>query len=288
LGNWNYGLSIGEWYKELTAYDKDVVLHLLKKYYPEIKDGVIHSGYFGTMDSVLLYSYIREFKPRNIMEIGGGTSSKVMFQALKKNGLNVKLNGYALKRTSDVSQAPDCVDYVFHEGDLLETFFKYPPSLEQLDFVFIDGAHESYFASFYCYEILEKLKPGTLIHIHDVQEPDVLLEGYEKGWWKLGEYCKNPTITDEIFTMYLYIKKQGGYKVLCKSNDLLEKNLDKVNFIHEVENCLYKNALARPVSEQAKSSIKDFFKRKEVWSDVETQASSFYMIKENNQLIFKK
>lgn len=166
------------------------------------------------------------------------------------------------------------IQYSFHEGDFLDTYFENKPELSSLDFVFIDGPHESYFATFYCYEILERLRSGTLIHIHDINEPDVLLEAYQKGWYT--PFHRNyPTITDEAFTVYLYLKNRKGYKVLCRASDLLEKNFEKISFIQDVENCLYRNALS-------KKTGKRFFQRKNTRGKDETQASSFYMIKEHD------
>lgn len=277
MGNWQYGLSLKDW-DATTYYNKDVVVNMIMKYYPEIKNSVIHTGYFGSMDSVLLYSYLREFKPTNILEVGGGTSTKIMFKALTENGLNSKLTCYAKERTSEVKEIPNCVKYVFHEGDFLTTFFEHPLNPEEFDFIFIDGAHEAYFASFFCYEIFEKLKSQTLIHIHDAQEPDVLLEGYQKGWYTLGEYTRNPTITDEMYVVYQYIKNHKNYKVLCKSSDLLEKNFERINFIEGVEKCLYRNVNKK---DSKNSFRRGLFKNEKQKNEEEAPGTSFYMIKEN-------
>lgn len=267
MGNWNYGKSL-DWLERLN-YNKASNVNLLKKYYPDIKDNVIHSGYFGTMDSVLLYSYIREYKPKNILEIGGGTSTKIMFQALEKNNENTKLTCFALQRTSEDFKIPKNVEYVFHDGDFMDSYYQNPIDLEKLDFVFIDGPHEAYFATFFCYEILDNLKQNTLIHIHDFQEPRILQEGYEKGWYTLGEYMKHPTITDEAFTVYYHLKYHQNYDLLCKSNDLLENNFELVNFIENISNCMYKNAF----------NEKGLFKKKKSRIENETQASSIYLLK---------
>jgi predicted O-methyltransferase YrrM len=267
MGCWNYGKSL-DWLDELK-YNKENVGSLLKKYYPEIKDDVIHSGYFGTMDSVLLYCYIREYKPKNILEIGGGTSTKIMLQALTKNNENAKITCFALQRTSEDFKISEKIDYEFYAGDFMDTYYQNPIDLGKIDFIFIDGPHEAYFATFFCYEILDKLKNNTLIHIHDFQEPSVLREGYEKSWYVLGEYMKHPTITDEAYTVYFHLKNNTNYKLLCKSNDLLENNFNLVEFIENVSNCMYKNAFEKKgLFKQRKSRIKN-----------ETQASSIYLLK---------
>lgn len=111
MGNWNYGKSLDSELFELIGYDKDKIINMIRKYYPEIQDSIIHTSYFGTMDSILLYSFVREFKPKNILEIGGGTSTKIIFQALAKNGLDVKLTSYAIERTSDMPSTPNNIQY---------------------------------------------------------------------------------------------------------------------------------------------------------------------------------
>lgn len=270
MGNWNYGKSL-DWLNQMK-YDKGNVVFLLKKYYPEIKDSVIHSGYFGTMDFVLLYCYVREYKPKNIFEIGGGTSTKIIFQALAKNNENSKLTCFALQRTSEDFKIPENIEYVFHGGDFMDSYYQNPIDLKKLDFVFIDGPHEAYFATFFCYDILDNLNSNTLIHIHDFQEPNVLQEGYEKGWYTLGELGKNPTITDEAFTVYYHLKHHDNYELLCKSNDLLENNFELVDFIEHVSDCMYKNGNF--------SNIKGgLFKKKKPVIKNESPASSFYLLK---------
>jgi hypothetical protein len=80
---------------------------------------------------------------------------------------------------------------------------------------------------------------------------------------------KNPTITDEAFTVYYHLKYHKGYELLCKSNDLLENNFGLINFIENVSNCMYKNALNK----------KGLFNKKKVRIENETQASSIYLLK---------
>jgi len=185
-------------------------------------------------------------------------------------GLYIKTrNKRALKRTSEDFNIPDNVEYIFHSGDFMDSYFSNPVNLENLDFVFIDGLHEAYFATFFCYELLDKLKPNTLIHIHDFQEPSVLKEGYEKGWYTLGKYMKQPTITDEAFTVYYHLKYRNDYKFLCKSNDLLENHFEMISFIENVSNCMYRNNLTDG----------GIFKKKKTRNENEAPAESVYLLR---------
>ena len=193
------------------------------------------------------YCFIREFQPKNILEIGGGTSTTVIFNALKENNLDAKLNCYTIESTRNIPTSPDCVEYVIHKGNFLTSFFEEPIDVENLDFVFIDAEHESYFATFYCYKILEKLKPNTLIQIHDIHDPNILHSAYEKKLMHLGKWTPRPTLVDEGFTALMYIKNKGGYRTLCLANSLLEKNFEKFNYIKGISQNLYSSGIcAKP------------------------------------------
>jgi hypothetical protein len=89
---------------------------------------------------------------------------------------------------------------------------------------------------------LSKLKPNTIIHIHDCQQPDVLLEGYQKGWWSVGEYCPHPSITDEYYTVAMFLKHYSNrFRILCNTNDLVEHHYQELDFIPEALNDRYRS-----------------------------------------------
>ena len=45
----------------------------------------VYNGWFGEIDGDILYSLIRQYKPKKILEVGGGYSTLLSLYALKKN-----------------------------------------------------------------------------------------------------------------------------------------------------------------------------------------------------------
>jgi len=291
MGNWDYGSSLSEWKNVMLNYNKEKVIEIIKKYYDEIKEKVMHNSYFGSMDSILLYCYIREYQPIHILEVGSGLSTNIMFKALEKNDKDVEMNSFAIESMENVSDPPKCVNYKFHKGNFLKTFYDSDIDLRKTDFVFIDGHHKSYFSSFYCFEVLEKLNQGTLIHIHDIQDPNIIEEAYKNHYFELGIMKFPPSISDEHYTLFQYLKKVNEYEVLCNSSNLLERNEFLYDFIPESKASLWRNVrtiyLSNPkpmsIMERISKKKNQFsFRRenkKETPINLDTVASSFYLTK---------
>jgi len=135
------------------------------------------NGFFETVDAEIAYCLVRHYKPRRIVEVGGGYSSRVMAAALD---LNLKLDGvrgelvtidpypdrFPQKALSDrvhlITQTVQDVD--------LDVFL----SLQSGDFLFLDSSHVVGIGSDVVREYLEivpRLAPGVLIHAHDIFIP---------------------------------------------------------------------------------------------------------------------
>lgn len=127
--------------------------------------------------AAITYSLIRESKPRKIIEIGSGLSSRVISQALINNAKEGKyeqalytiIDPYPSKSTKTLPGLSNIlVEPV--ETTSLEIF----ESLGENDILFIDSSHMSKLGSdvnFLFLEVLPRLKPGVLVHIHDIALP---------------------------------------------------------------------------------------------------------------------
>lgn len=135
------------------------------------------NGFFETVDAEMAYCLVRHYKPRRIVEVGGGYSSRVMAAALD---LNLKLDGvrgelvtidpnpdrFPKKALSDrvhlITQTVQNVD--------LDVFL----SLQSGDFLFLDSSHVVGIGSDVVREYLEivpRVAAGVLIHAHDIFIP---------------------------------------------------------------------------------------------------------------------
>jgi len=136
-----------------------------------------NNGFFESVDAEIAYCLVRHFKPRRIVEVGGGYSSRVMAAALDQN---LKLDGvrgelvtidpypdrFPQKALSDrvhlIQQTIQNVD--------MDVFL----SLQSGDFLFLDSSHVVGIGSDVVREYLEivpRVADGVIIHAHDIFIP---------------------------------------------------------------------------------------------------------------------
>lgn len=136
-----------------------------------------NNGYFEAVDAEIAYFMVRHFKPARIVEIGTGYSTRVLATALQQNSQLDALPGQLISIDpnperflkngwrSFVVQIPRVIQEV--ELEFFDT-------LQSGDVLFIDSSHVVSVGSDVLREylqILPRLKPGVLVHIHDIFLP---------------------------------------------------------------------------------------------------------------------
>jgi Methyltransferase domain len=129
------------------------------------------NDYFSGFDAAVYYSLIRHLKPRRIIEIGGGHSTRIADKALSRNqtGKLTCIEPFPEPRLVEAELDIELVPKRVEEMDL--EFFS---RLEANDILFIDSSHTVKFGSDVCYEFLEilpNIAPGVWIHVHDIFFP---------------------------------------------------------------------------------------------------------------------
>ena len=161
----NYAAIDFQWPHQLR------LLGELEPYAAELTEVDVTNDYFSGLDAIVYYSLIRHLKPRRIVEIGGGFSTRFAAKALARNddGATLtciepnpeRLNGHALN--IELIQKP--------VEEIEVDFFS---QLEANDILFIDSSHTVKFGSDVCYEFLDVLpvlRPGVWVHVHDIFFP---------------------------------------------------------------------------------------------------------------------
>lgn len=162
--------------------------------FPEnkVRDGEFHieNGAFESIDAELLWCMIRRHRPRRMIEIGSGNSTLLAAQAHRKNAAEgaapcefIAIEPYAsevIRRgvpgLTRLIQSPV-------QNVPLEEF----ASLSAGDILFIDSSHVLKIDSDVQYEFLEilpRLSPGVIVHVHDIFLPCE----YPRHWvtqWRL-------------------------------------------------------------------------------------------------------
>lgn len=125
--------------------------------------------------AALTHCLIRRFKPANVIEIGSGLSTKVIAAALECNRENDEV---AFRyRVIDPYPSHDTrqlitTDLIESRVELLDPAFFH--CLQEDDILFIDSSHSVKIGSDVNYlflEIIPRLAPGVIIHIHDISLP---------------------------------------------------------------------------------------------------------------------
>jgi predicted O-methyltransferase YrrM len=128
------------------------------------------------VDGEILYCFIRHFKPKRIIEIGSGYSTRLSLLAARRNAED----GHARAGVIACEPYPEEVLSRGLDGlTLRQTFVQDVPltefdSLQANDILFIDSSHVLKIGSDVQYEYLEilpRLRPGVIVHVHDIFLP---------------------------------------------------------------------------------------------------------------------
>ena len=130
-----------------------------------------NNDFFSGFDAAVYYSLIRHLKPRRIIEIGGGYSTRIASKALTANhsGTLTCVEPFPEERLNGASLKVELITKRVEEIDV--DFFS---CLEANDILFIDSSHTVKFGSDVCYEFLEilpRLASGVWVHVHDIFFP---------------------------------------------------------------------------------------------------------------------
>jgi predicted O-methyltransferase YrrM len=161
-------------------------------------------------DAITLYAMMRHFAPRRIIEIGSGYSSAAMLDT------NYEFFDGQIELTfiepypelllslmeGDDSRKSTVVPVGVQEIDL-HLF----DQLEKNDILFIDSTHVSKLGSDVnriFFDIIPRLKPGVIIHIHDIFWPFE----YPKAWIRDGRAW------NEVYLLRALLQSSAGFEVL--------------------------------------------------------------------------
>jgi hypothetical protein len=179
-------------------------------------------GPFGSGDSEILYNIIRHFKPKNIIEIGCGHSSLMIQHALKKNTeLNYNFKHICVEPYEAGWIAQLEVSFIKKRVEELDqSVFDL---LENGDILFIDSSHiirPQGDVLFEYLEILPKLKPGVIVHIHDVFSP----KDYLDQWLMDGVNFWN-----EQYLLEAFLTCNNQFKIICATNFLKNNYFNQIS-----------------------------------------------------------
>jgi predicted O-methyltransferase YrrM len=208
---------------DLHETEQVELVNSLARYYPEqpFKDEKTKglrfyfvNDFFRYADGLLLHLMLRVFKPGRIIEIGSGFSSAV-FLDTNELFFDNKID------CTFIDPYPQVVNKLVRKGDkqansfiksglqdLEPTIFA---KLGKNDILFIDSTHVAKTGSdvnYIFFEILPRLRPGVLIHFHDIFYPFE----YPKEW-VFGGHGWN-----EAYMLRAFLENNKDYEIVFYSN----------------------------------------------------------------------
>jgi hypothetical protein len=131
-----------------------------------------NNGFFPGLDIVTLYTLLNEFKPANYIEIGSGNSTKVARKSITDNKLTTKITSIDPFPRANIDHLADTV--IRKPLEQINDYSFIINELKPNDILFIDNSHRCLPNSdvTVCFlELLPHLKPGVIVHIHDIYLP---------------------------------------------------------------------------------------------------------------------
>jgi predicted O-methyltransferase YrrM len=121
-------------------------------------------------DAVALYTILFEGKPKRYLEIGSGVSTCFAHKAIVDSGSSTQIISIDPEPRAKIDAICDTVIRDGLETCDLALF----DNLEAGDVLFFDGSHRSFMnsdVSVFFIDVLPRIKPGVIVHIHDVALP---------------------------------------------------------------------------------------------------------------------
>jgi hypothetical protein len=164
------------------------------------------NDYFGSPDAEVAYALARQLRPRRIIEVGSGNSTRLFREAIRIGALETELISIDPSPRVDIGPASDKV---------IRSPIEQLPSaylgdhLASGDFLFIDSSHEIRIANdvlTLLLHALPTLKSGVVIHLHDIFLP----YDYPREWIIANRWRQ----LKEQYMVQALLQESDVYKVL--------------------------------------------------------------------------
>jgi len=164
-------------------------------------------------DAEFLYQFIRQVKPKKIIEIGAGNSTKIIYKANSDNNLLDSVSHTTIEPYwQPWLESLENVDVIRSSVEEIDiSIFK---TLNEGDFLFIDSSHIIRPQGDVLYEILEilpSLNPGVFVHFHDVFTPN----DYPEEWIR-----KDVRFWNEQYLLEALLTNTNNYEIVAALNYL--------------------------------------------------------------------
>jgi hypothetical protein len=176
------------------AWDLDDQLELARKvhaYLPELEDVpdlpqegrarfVWQNNAFSGADAIVYYGLVRDRQPSRVVEVGSGWSSLLLARAVERNQQSCQVTIVEPFPNEWLFEALPS-DWEVHRAIIQHADLAVFERLGPGDVCFYDGSHcvrTGADVNWFLFEVLPRLAPGVLVHLHDIFFPD----DYHDDW----------------------------------------------------------------------------------------------------------
>ena len=183
------------------------------------------NGSFMAIDAQVYYGLIRQHRPKRIVEVGAGNSTRVAAEAVRRNFAEEgrkpdlwAIDPYPPDYVRDL-EASGAIQLISErvQAVSMDVFTR----LESGDILFIDSTHVLRQGGDvhleYC-EILPRLNPGVLVHIHDISLP----KPYPKVYFDRRLYW------NEQYLLQAFLAFNSRFEVIWPGNYMMIKHAERV------------------------------------------------------------
>lgn len=166
--------------------------------------------FFGYGDAIVLYSMIRHYKPRRIVEVGSGFSSAVMLDTVERffdEPANITFVEPYPARLDSVLKPVDRTHCTVVAAPVQDVDARLFTQLSAGDFLFVDSSHVAKVGSdvnHLLFDVLPSLQPGVVVHFHDVYWPF----DYPKPWILAGRAW------NEAYALRAFLQYNSAFQIL--------------------------------------------------------------------------
>ena len=171
--------------------------------------------FFGCHDASILFSMLLEFRPRRVVEVGCGHSSCLFLDTSERfldHKLDLTFIDPSLGERGDIFGDQGAADARLISLPVQNVPLDVFSRLAENDILFIDSSHVAKTGSdvnHLFFQILPILKPGVLIHVHDILYPFEYLEEWvlrDKRSW------------NEAYFLQAFLQYNAAFEILYWNN----------------------------------------------------------------------
>ena len=171
-------------------------------------------GWFPRLDGAALYAMVRTSRPRRVLEVGSGHSTRFVVQAVADGDIACSVTCIDPQPRADLAQ----LGVTLHRRLFEPVDADLAAELAGGDMLLIDSSHVAVPGSdvdLLLNLVLPRLAPGVLVHLHDIFLPDP----YPPDWTWRG-YNEQVAVAPLLHG--------GGYAVRWSSHYLAARHADKL------------------------------------------------------------